>query len=182
MSGPHELHLHPHIASAIARAKRHSVVNREERFVKFSKRHVLEELRVSSDVLGHGLSEHVERASSLLYSRYGPKAAEHAAHAMLLDTQLKEDVNVGHGHSKRGDVGGSQVLANNRTNTVKLFGTRVVPVYLLSLASYGKGVTLDEDDGLDVSENDDITDDDDDDYILNDVASDESLVVVLQDA
>ena len=182
VSGTHELHLHHHIASAIARAKRHSVVNREERFVKFSKRHVLEELRVSSDVLGHGLSEHVERASSLLYSRYGPKAAEHAAHAMLLDTHLEEDVNVGHLHSKRGDVGGSQFLANNRTNTVKLFGTRVVPVYLLSLASYGKGVTLDEDDGLDVSENDDITDDDDDDYIRNDVASDESLVVVLQDA
>ena len=95
------------------------------------------------------MSEHVERASSLLYSRYGPKAAEHAAHAMLLDTHLKEDVNVGHLHSKRGDVGGSQFLANNRTNTVKLFGTRVVPVYLLSLASYGKSVTLDEDDGLD---------------------------------
>ena len=110
VSGTHELHLHHHIASAIARAKRHSVVNREERFVKFSKRHVLEELRVSSDVLGHGLSEHVERASSLLYSRYGPKAAEHAAHAMLLDTHLKEDVNVGHLHSKRSDVGGSQVL------------------------------------------------------------------------
>ena len=55
-------------------------------------------------------------------------------------------------------------------------------MYLLSLASYGEGVTLDEDNGLDVSENDDIKDDGDDDYIRNDVASDESLVVVLQDA
>jgi hypothetical protein len=180
VSGTHELHLHHHIASAIARANRHSVVNSEERFVKFSKRHVLEELRVSSDALGHGLSEHVEKASSLLYSRYGPKAAEHAAHAMLLDTHLNEDVNFGHLHSKRGDV--APIFSGiNRTNTVKLFGTRVVPVYLLSLASYGKGVALDEDDSLEVGEmNDDNVEDDN--YIRNDVASDESLVVVLQDA
>ena len=130
---------------------------------------------------GEGADATPATTSTALGKKAG-KTAEHAAHAMLLDTHLKEDVNIGHLHSKRGDVGGSQFLANNRTNTVKLFGTRVVPVYLLSLASYGKGVTLDEDDGLDVSENDDITDDDDDDYIRNDVASDESLVVVLQDA
>ena len=179
VSGTHELHLHHHIASAIARAKRHNVeLNSDERFVKFSKRHVLEELRVSSDALGHGLSEHVETASSLLYSRYGPKAAEHAAHAVLLDMHLSEDVNVGHLHSKRGDVA-STFLGSNRTNTVKLFGTRVVPVYILSLASYGKGVAMDDDDGLDVESDEDNEDEDD---IRNDVASDENLVVVLQDA
>ena len=167
VSGTHELHLHHHIASAIARAKRHNVeLNSDERFVKFSKRHVLEELRVSSDALGHGLSEHVETASSLLYSRYGPKAAEHAAHAVLLDMHLSEDVNVGHLHSKRGDVA-STVLGSNRTNTVKLFGTRVVPVYILSLASYGKGVAMDDDDGLDVESDEDNEDEDD---IRNDVA------------
>ena len=89
VSGTHELHLHHHIASAIARAKRHNVeLNSDERFVKFSKRHVLEELRVSSDAWSR-FEEHVESAS-LLHSRYGPKAAEHAAHAVLLDMHLRK--------------------------------------------------------------------------------------------
>jgi len=181
VSGTHELHSHHHIASSIARAKRHSVIgNNEENFIKFSKRHVLEELRMSSDSLAAGLSERIESTSTTLYAKFGPKAAEHAANAALLETHLREEINFGNLHTKRS---ASAMMENNVTDVVKLFGTKVIPVYVLSLASYGKGVALGDDyNGLDDITTTDIERSTNDENIRNDVASDENLVVVIQDA
>ena len=102
---------------------------------------------MSSDSLAAGLSERIETTSTTLYAKFGPKAAEHAANAALLETHLLEEINFGNLHTKRS---ASAMMENNVTDVVKLFGTKVIPVYVLSLASYGKGVALEDDyNGLD---------------------------------